>query len=111
MAWSWSHTHEAYRNAERNLYNLSPAEVAVIWAEWKAAVPTEYGEPDFDEAKYEEAHAKALALIRDGFEGGLYDDVWRWAEEHATCDNGGFNAWLCPWGCGPHCVPFDREHD
>ena len=26
-----------------------------------------------------------------------------------TCDNGGWNAWMCPYGCHPHCVDFGPE--
>jgi len=36
----------------------------------------------------------------------LADFIWEQASEYATCDNGGFNAWMCPSGCGCHCVSF-----
>ena len=85
MAWSWSHTQEAYRDAEINASELSDSDAAMIFAE-------------------------AVNMIRNGFREGIDRYIWENASEFATCDNGGFNAWLCPYGCGPHCVPFDRKN-
>lgn len=105
MAWEWSHTAEAYRNAELNLQDLDPAELRIIWAEWKAYDPHEFTGSKFNHHKYPQAllDASPLGPVR------LASDIWRWASEQATCDNGGFNAWVCPFGCGCHKVPFDRD--
>lgn len=36
----------------------------------------------------------------------IVDDIWERASNLATCDNGGFNAWMCPFGCDCHTVSF-----
>ena len=107
MAWSWSHTAEAYDNAWQNIAELPKETLDVIYAEWKAR--TFDGEPDceecerFNERRYDRAlrHASALSAVV------LAEVIWDNAEEQATCDNGGFNAWVCPYGC--HTVSFDRK--
>lgn len=110
MAWSWSHSQEAYAAAEHNLRQLDSETLQIIFAEWRAAqgkhgVITDHDA--FNSRKYERALAYAKGLPDDV----LADFIWEKASEYATCDNGGFNAWLCPSGCGPHCVPFDTEDD
>lgn len=103
MAWSWSHTAEAYDNARQNIENKDREWLEVCWAEWRAAEPKEYSEHEFNEKKYAKALVKAKKLPGDV----LASDIWDKASEFATCDNGGFNAYCCPWGC--HTVPFDLE--
>jgi len=41
----------------------------------------------------------------------LNDEIWDFAEAQAECDNGGWNAYLCPHQCGPHSVPFSARCD
>ena len=107
MAWSWSHTSEAYQNAENNLRRMRREELEIIFSEWRAAQGKhgriDFSDPGFDQRKYNRAidHAKTLPVS------ALADFIWERASDFATCDNGGFNAWMCPHGCGPHCVPFD----
>ena len=103
MAWEWSHAPEAYTAARTNLENVEPSELRVIWAEWKAAIPRQFGEHELDTDRYE------LALLDAGPLGPvrLASDIWERAAEYATCDNGGFNAHVCPFGC--HTVPFDVD--
>lgn len=103
MAWGWSHNPEAYRAAEFNLRSLPLEDLAVIFAEWRAAqsrggriVDTD----DFCERKYR----RALAWGMRQDPSILADFVWSQSEEMATCDNGGFNCWVCPSGC--HTVSF-----
>jgi hypothetical protein len=110
MAWSWSHTQEAYRDAERNLIELDDSTAAMIFAEWKAKDSRDEYAGGFNTIKYIKGMMKAVNLIRRGFREGVDRFIWEAASEKATCDNGGFNAWLCPYGCGSHTVPFDREH-
>lgn len=111
MAWEWSHTPEAYQDAERNLRDLETLELRVIYCEWQAYEPDGYyGDDgyhgdDFDQEAYDEAMDEALKMSHDD----LADYIWRKASDQATCDNGGFNAWTCPYGCGCHTVPFDRQ--
>ena len=111
MAWSWSHTQQAYADAEDNLRNLPKETLEIIFAEWRAA-QGKHGaidpvSPDFNERKYERALKHAKTLPHDT----LVDFVWEKASEFATCDNGGFDAWICPHGCGPHCVSFSRPEE
>ena len=110
MAWSWSHTEQAYADAYENLQELPRTVLAEILAEW-------YGRGDdaddadfegFSPSKYESERAR----LGDGplpTADVLADCIWELASEQAICDNGGFNAWMCPYGCGCHCVAFDRE--
>jgi hypothetical protein len=105
MAWSWSHTIEAYADAEQNLRELDLDTLRVIWSEWQA---TSYGdEPsfaiaDFNADDYEAALDRSASFDAET----LADDIWEHAAEQQTCDNGGWNAWMCPYGC--HTVAFDR---
>lgn len=108
MAWEWSHTPEAYENARLNTQDLPQGELAVIVAEIKAKRWDDENEEEdlsFNNGKYEEFLAEAKELTQDV----LADAVWAFAEEYRTCDNGGFNAYLCPYQC--HSVPFDRKED
>lgn len=98
MAWEWSHTTEAYENAELNLGELSEDELKVIYAEWKAH---QAGDDYYLTGIYEKALKEAGEIHR----AVLAERIWPWAQEQATCDNGGFNAWVCPHGC--HTVTFD----
>ena len=109
MTWSWSHTDEAYADACENLGALSVETLREIWAEW-LSTDTQYDHPDSDHSGFSLAlYVKALAGIQDLSADVLADSIWEQASEQATCDNGGHNAWMCPHGCGPHCVPFSRD--
>jgi len=105
MAWSWSHSQQAYADAEENLRNLPKETLEIIFAEWRAAQGKGgiiHDHNDFNQRKYERALKHAKTLLDDV----LADFIWEQASDHATCDNGGFNAWMCPSGCGCHCVSF-----
>ena len=105
MAWSWSHTDEAYADAEANLRALPKEELEIIFAEWRAAQGKGgiiHNHNHFHQRKYDRALKHAKTLPDDV----LADFIWEQASEFATCDNGGFNAWMCPSGCGCHCVSF-----
>ncbi len=104
MAWSWSHTPEAYANARENLLDLSPELIREIWAEWQAWNGDSVV-PQIDVDTFDAEHARAAELPVDA----LASDIWEKASELATCDNGGWQAWLCPFGCDAHKAPFDRE--
>lgn len=128
MAWSWSHTNEAYRDARANLDDLPRDTVAVIWAEWRAWDGNTF-HAGFDSKTYKRELRRAYSrMYRDKQRGlevygengtlklasmeSMLSDIWERASSEdtgRTCDNGGFNAWLCPFGCGCHTVPFDRE--
>ena len=112
MPWEWSHTPEAYADAQANLEAMPKEELEVIYAEWIAYAPeghfseNGFSGDDFDADAYADAHLEAKSLAASD----LADTIWQLASDQATCDNGGFNAWVCPFGCGCHKVPFDREH-
>lgn len=111
MTWSWSHTVEAYCNARRNVESRGRDWLMEVWAEWEASVEPDDAEPDEFAGEYfnEEMYADALRRAADMPEDILADDIWRRMEDQANCDNGGFNAWACPYGCGCHVVSFDDE--
>jgi hypothetical protein len=96
MAWEWSHTAIAYKDAEKNFKDLPHEELAVIAAEWVAHDHA----PNFIQEVYDKA-------LDDFLECRNYDTekLWRKIENLRTCDNGGFEAWVCPYGC--HTVKFD----
>ena len=109
MAWSWSHTQEAYDSAQRNLQRKKKEWLEIVFAEWRAArIGTKYFEEDndgFDQKKYN----RALAYAKKQTDETLSDQIWEWMSEYATCDNGGHRAWCCPSGC--HTVSFHDEID
>lgn len=109
MAWEWSHAHKAYAAAYANLHSMAIEDLRVIWAEWRAAcVGHSDDEPEANFCARCYAAALAEAQTIESAE-TLADDIWSRASGLATCDNGGFNAWVCPYGCGCHLVSFDRE--
>lgn len=103
MAWSWSHTAEAYASLSERIGLQSREWLQIVYAEWEAAEPDDDGgEAGFNEAKYKEALAHAKTL--DGEV--LADYIYTKAEEQALCTNGGWEAWCCPWGC--HLLSFSE---
>lgn len=115
MAWEWSHTVEAYENARKNLEMVETDILIEILSEWDALEAGKVTEPDHPEPFFQEAYDESKERLTqqcsrlDGFEEHIADAIWTKAEELATCDNGGFNAWVCPYGC--HTVSFDREDE
>jgi hypothetical protein len=118
MAWSWSHTDEAYAAVEEQIQlkakaasdgDLEAAEwLQTVWSEW---VASDWREDrvttDLDLRKYERAIARAK---RQGAELGydkLATDIWNWSSELAICTNGAWESWVCPFGC--HLIPFSVE--
>ena len=118
MAWSWSHTNKAYEAIEEQLNNKAEAAnngntdaaewLCVVWSEWVASDWREDGVATaLDLKKYAKAMARAK---RQGNAVGyekLAKDIWNWSSELATCTNGGWEAWVCPFGC--HLLPFSVE--
>lgn len=104
MAWSWSHSSEAYSYARCELDDFSRPLLLEILTEWRMH---EKGRPD---QMWADTWPKELAMVtfqnRETRTQALRDAVWEKAREQATCDNGGYNAWMCPYGCHPHCVDF-----
>ena len=106
MAWSWSHTSEAYRDAEANLISLPQSYLVEILAEWKAWDGDTFA-PNIDVDKFD-------AIIESGEYSDVDPDIlaraiWDKASDHKTgrtCTNGGHDAWMCPFGCTKHMVSF-----
>ena len=107
MAWSWSHTAEAYADAEANLRALPLETLREIRAEWDASDFTADA-VSYDDRFRPDRYPAALKATAGIPADALADEIWNRAADFATCDSGGFNAWLCPYGCGPHTVPFNR---
>ncbi|QDV56231.1 hypothetical protein [Rosistilla oblonga] len=118
MAWSWSHTNEAYAAVEEQLNNKADAAnngdteaaewLQMVWSEWVASKREDnLIMADLNLRKYE------LCLVRAKRQGGLlgYEkltkDIWEWTTELAACTNRGHEAYLCPHGC--HLLPFSVE--
>lgn len=108
MAWTWSHSAEAYAVARHNLGNLSRETLCEILAEWNATDTCDDGygvsASDMDVERFEREQATLVASPLGPDD--LADAIWDLASEQATCDNGGFEAWMCPHGCGCHTVSF-----
>lgn len=130
MTWEWSHTQEAYDYARENLELLDLDTRIEILAEIRAAqeVTQTTGTPIYDVDSsvglsdligvYERSIRDSMSEDRvDGSpprmtEEMLNDAIWEFAEEIRRCTNGGWEAHLCPFGCGSHMVYFsDVDED
>jgi len=125
MVWSWSHTPEAYQNARDNLSRLPAVELITIRAEWYALTDRERDCNAFSAGRYHRACRYLQKRYRRaiGANGNprlqtvsefcetLSNEIWEKAENLANCTNGGFSAWVCPYGCGPHLVSFSRPDE
>lgn len=108
MSWSWSHTQEAYNHIYREVHNLSREHLIEIYAEWESyfagggSIENPPTCPDDCGSDFAMTAAKqhATTLPKDI----LADVVWERMLQQARCDNGGFNAYACPYGC--HTVQF-----
>ncbi len=105
MAWSWSHTAEAYEDVRQNCSELPRETLLEIAAEWLAYRPEASELENFSLADY----SAALLVVAELDTEALASQIWHKAAEQQTCTNGGWLAWLCPFGCEPHSVPFHRE--
>jgi len=104
MVWSWSHSQQAYDNAEENVRKQSREWLETVYAEWEAKIPDS---EDMNDKKYRKALKAAKKLADDT----LADYIWEKMSQQALCENGGHQAWACPYGCGPHLVSFDYEDE
>ena len=110
MAWEWSHTNEAYEYARRQVSCLTNRVLAEIYAEWKAHIPEKYFGGELHQGRYAFALRGAIHRVKkaQGGREAMEDYIWERASEQATCTNGGWEAHLCPFGCGCHMVPFSK---
>jgi hypothetical protein len=121
--WEWSHTQEAYDNAKENLHCLPIPLLIEIASEWEANVSREHFAGGFHPGKYRKAERKLQKLYRRSFQRNgnmkvpsvfafqfaLAETIWKFASEQRDCSNGGWEAYMCPYGCGCHSVSFDKE--
>ena len=70
--------------------------------EIKASEMSEYFVYDLDLELYEQI----LESDKNKIDSNIIADIWQFMKELRTCDNGGFNAYCCPYGC--HTVSFDK---
>ena len=130
MSWSWGHSTEAYINAEENLHRRSLKTLQEIWCEWKA-----YRDNDEKDWWHSETRGCAISqfdlevyttelkalrkkcrederrLGKNFWREALANDIWPWMEDLATCTNGGWSAWCCPFGCSGHMVSFSSQEE
>lgn len=122
MAWSWSHSIEAYEAARNKLDKQNQKWLAEVWAEWQAwereqAIVEEQKiafEEDREEqelpAEFGENYDRDFKQCKKDMRGNpwqrelIVEEIWNRMKQQATCDNGGWNAWACPYGC--HYVSF-----
>lgn len=100
MAWQWSHTDDALRNVQERIYMLDELTLIEVYAEWSCELRVE----DMDEAR-----ATARSFCRNGAHDLIAEAIIEKVFDHQVCDNGGYNAHICPFGC--HTVPFDELED
>ena len=107
MAWEWSHTDGAYRNAQANLELLDQRTLCIIYAEWKACGKDEHGNWDgniFNQVTYHKHFKEAECELQLET---IMQYIWDRMNELRTCTNGGQYAYACPSGC--HTVSFDGQ--
>lgn len=113
MAWGWSHTHEAYAYAREQIHNLPLPTLLEIYAEWRAKqLSADRGRSTahwFKSIRHALTQGARFVARRGTYE--LAETVWLLASEQATCTNGGWEAWVCPHGCGCHMVPFGPDEE
>ena len=107
MAWEWSHTAEAYNNALENLNRLPKRELLTILREWAYKDREDRGTIRRRAGSTRIPGFRLPAGLARLDRSHLADLIWERAESLATCDNGGFRAWVCPDGC--HTVSFDPK--
>ena len=105
MAWEWSHSVEAYEAVRLNIGDLPRGRLMLILAEWKANVG------DCSDSFDEEIYCSAMQDLERSFLLNRFfaEEIYDLAQDQATCTNGGYEAWICPFGC--HTVPFDRDSE
>ena len=116
MAWSWSYGPETHAAIRENILAIElhgKGGLREIFAEWRANQTRRSGgratghDSDFDRRRYDRAlrHVDEMAArMGDAFTAeAIGEQIASWAEDYATCENGGAHAYACPFGC--HVVP------
>ncbi len=122
MAWSWSHSQEAYVYARSGLSKLPINTLIEVAAEWKVLLAYREANPSHqwcnDPPYTTDVYLSKLNDARRGVKqytcDALVEYVWDCMQEAATCDNGGYNAWVDPQGwitMSFSAVPFNRKEN
>ena len=83
MAWSWSHSPEAYSAAYDNLHNQPHDWLAECLAEWQASKPGQYGQRHLRLARWEKNLAWCLQLPNETLARPKQFDARRCASQQA----------------------------
>lgn len=115
MAWSWSHTTEGICAAYDNLHKLPHhvlCEIAAEWDTWKKANEKNAEGDWVDDESFDQVFYNERLKFYEGLTSDCVADyIWPFAEEKATCTNGGYYLWMCPYGCCCHMVPPGEEEE
>jgi hypothetical protein len=105
MAWEACYTSEGYAAVLENLERRPVEYLEEVYACWIACLAaednigrhigdTDFNNSAFDQTMYERALKDASRCDKEA----LAHEIWRWAAELNTCDNGGHNMWVSPDG-------------
>lgn len=126
MVWSWSHTAEGIENVRDNIAALPPEKLVEVHAEWKAYDAAIRIHAEMMAAEGEEFDTENIVCPDNYFDEQTYNAfvkgidpktaaldiliqyIFERACDHATCDNGGFNAYITPYGTT---VPFATQNN
>lgn len=124
MVWSWSHTAEGIDNVRDNIAALPVGKLMEVYAEWKAYDADIRIHAEMMAAEGEEFDTENIVCPDNYFDEETYIAFLKGAEKmpvdvlieyiferacnHATCDNGGFNAYITPYGTT---VPFANQDE
>lgn len=112
MAWEWSYSHEGIDNIRQNIMDMDTETAIVALAEHQALASREDYANGFNSAEYDRSLARLnadLETLGESFGEMIKMELFDQASEIATCENGGFNVWACPFGC--HTVSASRDDD
>ena len=113
--WEWSFTQEGMENIRENVHRMDKERLIVAYAE---ILHFRHVNKKNDSAKldvstwYKTVYAKKLTEARKQAKWSteaIAEEVYYFAEEQADCTNGGFSAYVCPYGC--HTVSLEIEQE
>ncbi len=114
--WEWSHAPEAYEALQEHLLVKPRSFLEVVYAEWKSCTGGYFpvrreraciGTGGFDDRRYQRALSAARYLSTDE----LAERIFEWSKRQSLCTNGGYEALVCPCGCGVHEIPWEAPAD
>lgn len=103
--WEFSHSPEAYDILRENIDKQNREWLETTWAEIQARSSREEHVGGFNEQQFGESLAQAKKFADDVLSNAIFD----FAMEQRLCDNGGHNAYCCPFFC--HKAPMSTEDE